>query len=88
MGPQDQSTSRTPLLHDDELLTVVLPSDGRYIASAGLEKKINIWSLEAALKQAADQAQVRAHIAMYLARSLISHRLCVMAMHSPTRSPR
>jgi WD40 repeat protein len=75
-----------PLLHDDQLLTVVLSSDGRYIASAGLDKKIYIWSLEAALKQAGDQ--VRAHIAISLARSLISNRLCVMAMHSPTRSSR
>ena len=73
-----------PLLHDDELLTVVLSSDGRHIASAGLDKKIYIWSLEAALKRAG--AQVRAHIAISLARSLISNRLCVLAMHSPTRS--
>jgi WD40 repeat protein len=58
-----------PLLHDDGLLTVVLFSDGRYIASAGLDKKIYIWSLEAALKQAGDQ--VRAHISISLAHSLI-----------------
>ena len=75
-----------PLLHDDRLLTAVLSSDGRYIASAGLEKKIYIWSLEAALKQAG--YQVRARIAISLARSLTSNRLCVMAMHSPTRSSR
>jgi len=49
-----------PLLHDDELFTVVLSSDGRCIASVGLDKKIYIWSLEAALKQAGDQ--VRAHL--------------------------
>ena len=57
-----------PLLHDDQLVTVALCSDG-HIASAGLDKKIYIWSLEAALKQAGDQ--VRAHIAISLARSLI-----------------
>ena len=74
------------LLHDDQLLTVVLSSDGRCIASAGLDKKIYIWSLAVALKQAG--GQVRAHIAISLARSLISNRLCVMAMHSPTRSSR
>ena len=73
-----------PLLHDDEVLTVVLSSDARYIASAGLDKKIYIWSLEAGLKQAGDR--VRAHIAISLTRSLISNNLCVMAMHSPTRS--
>jgi len=75
-----------PLLHDDQLLTVVLCSDGRYIGSAGLEKKIYIWSLEVALtgKQAGDQ--VRVHIVISLARSLISNLFCVMAMHSPTRS--
>jgi WD40 repeat protein len=73
-----------PLLHDNQLLTVVLSSDGRCIASAGLDKKIYIWSLAVALKQAG--GQVRAHIAISLARSLISNRLCVMAMHSPTRS--
>jgi WD40 repeat protein len=52
-----------PLLHDDALLAIVLSSDGRYIASAGLDQKIYIWSLEAALKQASDQ--VRAHIANF-----------------------
>ena len=75
-----------PLLHDDQLLTVVLCSDGRYIASAGTDKRIYIWSLEVALKQASDL--VRAHIAISLACSLISNWLCVMAMHSPTRSSR
>ena len=58
-----------PLLHNDGLFTVVLSSDGRYIASAGLEKTIYIWSLEEALKQASDQ--VRAHIAISLAHSVI-----------------
>ena len=75
-----------PLLHDDELVTIVLSSDGRSIASAALDKKIYIWSLEAVLKQAGDQ--VRAHIAISLACSLISNRLSVMSMHSPTRSSR
>jgi len=73
-----------PLLHDDQLFTVVLSSDGRYIASAGLDKKIYIWSLVVALKQAG--GQVRAHIAISLARSLISNGLHAMEMHSLTRS--
>ena len=58
-----------PLLHDDELSTVVICSDGRYIASAGLDTKIYIWGLEAALQHPGDE--VRAHIAISLARSLI-----------------
>jgi WD40 repeat protein len=31
-----------PLLHDDELWALSIPSDGRYIASAGLDKKIYV----------------------------------------------
>ena len=77
---------RDPLLHDDALLTVVLSSDGRCIASAGKDKNIYMWSFEAALKHADDQ--VRAHIAISVARSLISDCLCLMAIHSPTRSSR
>jgi WD40 repeat protein len=37
-------------LHDDELLTVAISPDGKDIISAGLDKKIYVWSLEAALK--------------------------------------
>ncbi|KAG2747516.1 WD40 repeat-like protein [Suillus brevipes Sb2] len=40
-----------PLLHDDELMAVVMSPDGNYIASAGLDAKIYVWSVEAALKQ-------------------------------------
>ena len=58
-----------PLLHDDELFTVVVSSDGRYIASGGIDTKIYIWSIEAALTHAGNQ--VRAHIAISLAHSLI-----------------
>jgi len=75
-----------PLLHNDEVLTVVVSSDGRCIASAGQDKKIYVWSLGAAFKYADDP--VRTHIAISLARSLISNRLCVVAMHSPRRSSR
>ncbi|KAJ8580761.1 WD40 repeat-like protein, partial [Rhizopogon salebrosus TDB-379] len=32
-----------PLLHDDQLLAIVIPSDGQYIASAGLDTKIYVW---------------------------------------------
>ena len=75
-----------PLLHDDQLMTVVLYSDGRYIASAGLDKKIYVWSLEAALKQVSDQ--VRAHIAISLARSLIGFVLwqCTARREAPGKS--
>ncbi|KAJ8587616.1 WD40 repeat-like protein, partial [Rhizopogon salebrosus TDB-379] len=33
-----------PLLHDDELLAIAIPSDGRYIASAGKDKKAYVWN--------------------------------------------
>jgi hypothetical protein len=37
--------------------------DGKYIASAGVEAKIYVWSLEAALKQhGGDQVEVRMRI--------------------------
>jgi WD40 repeat protein len=39
-----------PLLHDDELMAIAIASDGGYIASAGLDKKIYVWSFEAALR--------------------------------------
>ncbi|KAG2067072.1 WD40 repeat-like protein [Suillus decipiens] len=41
-----------PLLHDDEVFAVILSTDGKYIASAGLDAKIYVWSLNAALKHA------------------------------------
>jgi WD40 repeat protein len=53
-----------PLLHDDALLALAIPSDGRYIASAGLDKKIYVWSLEVALKQCSNQVRVCAYIAV------------------------
>ncbi|OAX34210.1 WD40 repeat-like protein, partial [Rhizopogon vinicolor AM-OR11-026] len=40
-----------PLLHDDEPLSLAISSDGRYIASDGIEKIIYLWSIEAALKK-------------------------------------
>ncbi|KAJ8579398.1 hypothetical protein M405DRAFT_835862, partial [Rhizopogon salebrosus TDB-379] len=51
------------LLHDDELLAIAIPSDGRYIASAGKDKKVYVWSFEAALKQNGNQSdgKLRAH---------------------------
>jgi len=58
-----------PLLHDNELRDLAMTSDGRYIVTAGLDKKIYLWSIEAALKQNDDQ--VRAHIVIFLAYSLI-----------------
>ena len=62
-----------PLLHDDQLFTVVLSSDGRYIASAGLDQKFCIWSLEAALEQAGDR--VRVHIAI---KQSLSRYVCIV----------
>jgi WD40 repeat protein len=53
-----------PLLHDDELLALAIPSDRRYIASAGKDKKVYVWSFEAVLKQSGDQVCVRAYNAV------------------------
>jgi hypothetical protein len=64
-------------------LALTTPSDGRYIASAGLDKKIYVWSFEAALKQSGNQVPVRAYIAVV---STISDWPCMMATHSPTGS--
>jgi hypothetical protein len=72
-----------PLFHDDQLLATAIPSDGRHIASAGLNKKIYVWSFEAALKQSGNQARVRAYIAVV---SVISNWPCMMATRSPTGS--
>ncbi|KAJ8595718.1 WD40 repeat-like protein [Rhizopogon salebrosus TDB-379] len=44
-----------PLLHDDELSALAIPSDGRYIASAGLDKKNYVWGFDAALGHGGDQ---------------------------------
>jgi WD40 repeat protein len=70
-------------LHDDELLALAIPSDGRYIASAGKDKNIYVWSLEAALKQSGDRVHVRAYIAVV---SIISNWPCTLATHSPMGS--
>jgi WD40 repeat protein len=72
-----------PLLHDDELLALAIPSDGRYIASAGLDKKIYVWSLEAALKQGGGRFHVRAYIVVV---SIIPNWPCTLGTHSPTGS--
>ncbi|KAJ8597823.1 WD40 repeat-like protein [Rhizopogon salebrosus TDB-379] len=71
-----------PLLHDDELLALAIPSDGRYITSAGKDTKVYVWSVEAALKQSGNQVRVRAYIAVV---HIISNSPC-MATHSPTGS--
>jgi WD40 repeat protein len=41
-----------PLLHDDELCALVMSADGKYIATAGADAKIYLWSLDAALRNA------------------------------------
>ncbi|KAJ8583524.1 hypothetical protein M405DRAFT_505226, partial [Rhizopogon salebrosus TDB-379] len=71
------------LLHDDELSAIAIPSDGRYIASSGLDKKIYVWSFEAALKQSGNQVRVRAYIAVV---GIIFNCPCTTATHSSTRS--
>jgi hypothetical protein len=71
-----------PHLQDDELMAVAIPSNGRYIASAGKDKKVYVWSFEAALTQSGHQVRVRAYIAVV---SIISNWPC-MATHSPTGS--
>jgi WD40 repeat protein len=53
-----------PLLHDEELFALAIPSDGRYIASAGLDKKIYVWNFEAALRHGINHVRVRAYIAV------------------------
>jgi WD40 repeat protein len=70
-------------LHDDGLLALAISSDGRYITSAGLDKKIYLWSIEAALKKGGDQVRVRVYIAVI---SLFSNRRCILATHSPSQS--
>ncbi|KAG2336326.1 WD40 repeat-like protein [Suillus weaverae] len=47
-----------PLWHDDQVLAVAVSSDGQYFTSAicGLDAKIYVWSLEAALKRASGVA--------------------------------
>ncbi|KAJ8597797.1 hypothetical protein M405DRAFT_927846 [Rhizopogon salebrosus TDB-379] len=56
-APSAPSQVGDPFLQDDELLAIAIPSDGRYIASAGLDKKIYVWSFEAALKQSGNQVR-------------------------------
>ena len=72
-----------PLLHDDELLAVAIPSDGRYIASAGLDTKIYVWSFEAALRHGGDQVRVFLYVAVV---GRIPNWPCTLATHSLTGS--
>ena len=44
-----------PLWHVDEVWTVSMSPDGRYIASGGLDTRIYLWDFEAALKQSSNQ---------------------------------
>jgi hypothetical protein len=71
-------------LHDDELLALAISSNGRYIASAGLDKKVYVWSFEAALRHGGDPVRVPAYIAVVN----IIFNPCMMATHSLTRSSR
>jgi WD40 repeat protein len=48
----------------DPLFSLAISSDGPYIANAGLDRKIYVWSLEAALKQSSDEVRVHAYIAV------------------------
>ena len=74
-----------PLLHDDQLLAIAIPSDGQYITSAGLDKKIYVWSFEAALRHGGDSDQVCVFLYFAVVR-IISNWPCMMATHSPTGS--
>lgn len=70
-----------PLLHDDELLALAISSDGQYVASAGLDKKVYVWSLETALKWDGDKLRVRIYNAVV--RFFLILRVRMMAMHGP-----
>jgi WD40 repeat protein len=52
-----------PLWHDDEVDVVAMSSDGQYFASAisGLDAKIHVWSLEAALKHTGND-----HVSLFI----------------------
>jgi WD40 repeat protein len=39
-------------LHDDRVVAAAMSCDGKYITSAGVDKQIHVWNLEAALKNA------------------------------------
>jgi len=71
-----------PLLHDGEVRALVVSSDGQYLMSAGFEKEIYVWSLQAALN---GSDNVRHY---YYLLNIPSDLPCVMAMHSPRRSSR
>jgi hypothetical protein len=77
-------------LHDEELFDVVMFPDGKYIASAGVDAKIYVWSLEAALKEhGGDQVEVRMRIVFQHLYYRFGRCFRVwMAMQSPTRSSR
>ena len=53
-----------PLWHNDELITLVISSNEPYIASAGLDSKVYVWSIEAALQQGSHQIRGRVYTAV------------------------
>ena len=83
LKPKTNQQVGDPLLHDDELWAIAIPSDGRYIASAGLDNKIYVWSFEAALRHGGDQVRVFLYFAVV---GIIPNWPCVLATHSPKGS--
>ncbi|KAG1893717.1 uncharacterized protein F5891DRAFT_1196060 [Suillus fuscotomentosus] len=76
-----------PLLHDDQVCAVAMSPDGKYIASAGLDKTIYVWSLEAALKNVlgADDRNSKLQ-ASHLCFSFTLHLTFSLGTSSPTES--
>jgi WD40 repeat protein len=67
-----------PLFHNDELFALAISSDGQYIATAGLDKKIYLWCMGVALKRGGDKLAV----SVCIVARVFSNRLCVMVTHS------
>ena len=66
------------LLHDGEVRTLVISSDGQCVTSAGFDKEINVWSLQAGLN-GSDKVCL-----YYYSLKKSSNRPGAMEMHSPT----
>jgi WD40 repeat protein len=82
--------------HTNIVRSICLSPDERHLVSASSDysvriwdlktnqdKKVYVWSFEAALKQSGNQVRVRAYIAVV---GIIFNWPCMMAPHSPTGS--
>jgi WD40 repeat protein len=75
-----------PLMHDDELWDIAISPDGKYVIGAGVNAKIYVWSLEAALMhRGGDRVHVRVQL-LFPASSLTLFR--VRKMERLTRGSR